>query len=313
VQIFRFDQEVSMPVDQPGSDGRIGRLTRDDARGRIYVLHLGPGGIVDRHRQGARQLLVVVSGAGWVNGGDGRHRRIHSGQAAVWEPDEEHGVSSDDGLMAVCVEGTFEMDAMAVTKDIVVVDADPQWPEWFERVRTYLWPAVEEVALRIDHVGSTSVPGLAAKPIIDVDVVVDDDSHVRAVIDALRPLGYQWVGDLGVEGRQAFGPSGHHDLPTHHLYVVVENNQAHLDHVLFRDILRSDPEACRRYSDLKRANVDLAQGDMDVYLAAKAPFVAELLARARDARDFDLTPEGAPPLSPDQRPAPSRHRPTAHH
>lgn len=74
--------------------------------------------------------------------------------------------------MAVCVEGNFEMKAVAVTKDIVVVDGDPQWPEWFERVRACLWPAVEKVALRIDHVGSTSVPGLAAKPIIDVDIVV---------------------------------------------------------------------------------------------------------------------------------------------
>lgn len=281
MQIFRFDPKVSIPIDHLGSNFRIGRLTGDDTNGRVQILHLGPGGTVGRHRAGTRQLFAVVSGSGWVSGDDGQHRPIRSGQAAVWEPDEEHDASSDEGLMAVSVEGNFEVKAMAVTKDIVVVDSDPQWPEWFERVRAVLLPAVEKVALRIDHVGSTSVPGLVAKPIIDVDIVVADDSGVRPVIDALRPLGYQWVGDLGVEGRQAFDTSGHPELPPHHLYIVVENNKAHLDHVLLRDVLRADSEACRRYADLKRANVDIAQGDMDVYVAAKASFVADLLARAR--------------------------------
>lgn len=172
MQIFRFDAEVSIPTDHFGSDFRIGRLTGDDTQGRVQILHLGPGGMVGRHGGGSRQLFAVVSGSGWVSGGDGKHRPIRSGQAAVWEPDEEHDASSEGGLMAVCVEGNFEMKAVAVTKDIVVVDGDPQWPEWFERVRACLWPAVEKVALRIDHVGSTSVPGLAAKPIIDVDIVV---------------------------------------------------------------------------------------------------------------------------------------------
>jgi GrpB-like predicted nucleotidyltransferase (UPF0157 family) len=287
VQIFRFDPEVSIPIDHFGSDFRIGRLTGDDTQGRVQILHLRPGGIVGRHRAVSRQLFAVVSGSAWVSGGDGQRRPIRSGQAAVWEPDEEHDASSDEGLVAVCVEGHFEMKAMAVTKDIVVVDADPQWPEWFERVQAYLWPAVEKVALRIDHVGSTSVPGLAAKPIIDVDIVVANDSEVRTVIDALRPLDYQWVGDLGVEGRQAFDTSGHPELPPHHLYLVVENNKAHLGHVLLRDFLRTDAETCRRYAELKRANVAIAQGDMDVYVAAKARFVADILTRARADRGLE--------------------------
>ncbi|MDA8355754.1 MAG: GrpB family protein [Actinomycetota bacterium] len=287
MQIYRFDPEVSIPIDHFGSDFRIGRLTGDDTQGRVQILHLRPGGNVGRHRAVSRQLFAVVSGSGWVSGGEGQRRAIRSGQAAVWEHDEEHDASSDEGLMAVCVEGSFEMKAMAVTKDIIVVDADPQWPDWFERVQAYLWPAVEKIALRIDHVGSTSVPGLEAKPIIDVDIVVADDSGVHPVIDALRPLGYQWVGDLGVEGRQAFDTSGHPELPPHHLYLVVENNKAHLDHVLLRDVLRTDAETCRRYAELKRANVAIAQGDMDVYVAAKARFVADILTRARADRGLE--------------------------
>ncbi len=281
VRIFRFDPEVSIPIDRFGSDFRIGRLTGDDTQGRVQILHLARGGLVGRHRAGLPQLFAVVTGSGWVSGGDGPRRQIKTGQAAVWEPDEEHDVGSNDGLMAVCVEGSFEMRAVAVTEEIVVVDYDPRWPEWFERTRTYVWPAVKELALRIDHVGSTSVPGLAAKPIIDMDIVVADVSRVRRVIDALRALRYRWVGDLGVEGREAFEASGQVDLPPHHLYLVVECSKAHLDHVLLRDLLRADPEACRQYGELKRANVSLAQGDMDVYVAAKARLVAELLTRAR--------------------------------
>lgn len=294
MKIFRFDPEVSIPVDRSGSDFRIGRLTADDAHGRVQILHLAPGGSVGRHPAASRQLFAVVTGAGWVSGGEGARRLIRAGQAAVWEADEEHDAGSDEGLTAVCVEGTFAMKAVEVTRDIVVVDDDPEWPAWFERLRAHLWPAVEGLALRIDHVGSTSVPGLAAKPIIDMDIVVADDSQVRPVIEALGGRRYQWVGDLGVEGRQAFEASEQAELPPHHLYLVVEGNKAHLDHVLLRDLLRSDPRARRQYGELKRANVHVAQGDMDVYVAAKAALVAELLARARAERGPSLLAIGGP-------------------
>jgi GrpB-like predicted nucleotidyltransferase (UPF0157 family) len=155
---------------------------------------------------------------------------------------------------------------------------------------------VSGLAVRIDHVGSTAVPGLAAKPIIDLDIVVAAESQVRPVIEALGPLGYHWRGDLGVQGRQAFEASGPADLPPHHLYLVVENNKAHLDHVLLRDLLRADPEARRRYDRLKRANVSLAQGDMDVYVAAKAGLVAELLTRARAELGLDPASYWVPDL-----------------
>jgi GrpB-like predicted nucleotidyltransferase (UPF0157 family) len=296
VRIFRFDPEVSIPIAKFGSDFRIGRLTGDDTLGRVQILHLAPGGLVGRHRAGQRQLFAVVTGSGWVSGGDRQSRPIQGGQAALWEAEEEHDAGSKEGLTAVCVEGSFEMRAVAVTKEIVVVDYDPEWPEWFERTRSYVWPAVKGLALRIDHVGSTSVPGLAAKPIIDVDVVVAHESQVRPVIDALGALGYQWVGDLGVAGRQAFDLSEQAELPHHHLYLVVESSKAYMDHVLLRDLLRADPEARRQYGELKRANVSLAHGDMDVYVAAKAHFVAGLLSRARAEHGLEPASYWAPDM-----------------
>jgi GrpB-like predicted nucleotidyltransferase (UPF0157 family) len=128
------------------------------------------------------------------------------------------------------------------------------------------------------------VPGLAAKPIIDMDIVVATEDDVRPVIERLAAIGYRWLGDLGIPGRQAFDPNPDDALPAHHLYVVVENNKAHLDHWLLRDLLREDANARERYAALKRHNVDVAGGDMDVYTAAKARLIAELLTRARSER-----------------------------
>ena len=132
---------------------------------------------------------------------------------------------------------------------------------------------------RIDHIGSTAVPGLAAKPIIDLDVVVPSEASVPAVIGQLESLGYRWRGDLGVAGRQAFAPPDDADLPSHHLYLVVEDNRAHQDHWLLRDLLREDPASRERYATVKRANAESANRNIDLYVEAKAELVAELLTR----------------------------------
>jgi GrpB-like predicted nucleotidyltransferase (UPF0157 family) len=152
------------------------------------------------------------------------------------------------------------------------------------------------VALRIDHVGSTSVPGLAAKPIIDMDIVVAGEDDVRPVIDRLHAIGYRWRGDLGVVGREAFRRPADDGLPDHHLYLVVENSRAHLDHWLLRDRLRQDPDARDRYAALKRRSVELADRDLDVYVAAKAGVVAELLTEARAAGGWPPVAYGEPDL-----------------
>ena len=296
MRIVRFDAEVSIPVSQHGSRFRIGPLTGDDSRVRVQIMHLPPGGLIGRHPTAVQQLFGVVAGDGWVTGDDEVHRPIGPGYAAVWDPGEEHEAGTDTGLTAVCIEGRFEVWAMGVTRDIVVADYDPAWPGWFQQVHDRVWPAVADVAVRIDHVGSTSVPGLAAKPIIDTDIVVASTDDIRPVIERLRTLGYRWRGDLGVEGREAFKPVGDSDLPAHHLYLVVDGSKAHLDHVLLRDLLRSDPDACARYAELKRRNVDVASGDMDVYVKAKARLVAELLTRARAERGLPAATYWEPDL-----------------
>jgi GrpB-like predicted nucleotidyltransferase (UPF0157 family) len=290
VRLFRFDQEVSIPVADFGSSFRLGRLIDPGSAVAAQVVYLPANGLIGRHTTVSQQLLAVVAGQGWVSGRDGDRRGIRAGWAAFWEAGEDHAAGSDGGLTAISIEGKFEVRAVSVTVDIVVSDYDPHWLDWFETLRRRIWPAVSDVASRIDHVGSTSVPGMAAKPIIDLDVVVGSEEQVRPVIDRLATIGYEWRGDLGVPGREAFRPTSDEALPAHNLYLVVENNKAHLDHWLLRDLLRQDAGAREQYAALKRRNKELANHDMDVYVAAKARFVAGLLARARAER-------GLPPVT----------------
>ena len=190
-------------------------------------------------------LRLSPGGGGWPATTGPRERSLRDTQR-VRHAGEEHEAGTDTGLTAIVVEGSFDVWAAGVTTEIIVSDYDPAWPEWFERVCDKVWPAVSDIALRIDHVGSTSVPGLAAKPVIDTDIVVASDEDVQPVVERLESIGYRWRGDLGVEGRQAFKPVDEEGLPRHHLYLVVEGSKAHLDHVLLRDLLREDPERAEK-------------------------------------------------------------------
>src|SRR5258707_11678358 len=107
---------------------------------------------------------------------------------------------------------------------IVVVDYDPAWPSTFEMLRSRAWEVVGDFALSIEHVGSPSVPGLAAKPIIDMSVVVTSPTEISLAVTRLATLGYVHRGDLGIVGREAFHlPAG---LPAHHLYVCPQDSPA---------------------------------------------------------------------------------------
>jgi GrpB-like predicted nucleotidyltransferase (UPF0157 family)/quercetin dioxygenase-like cupin family protein len=289
MRILRFDPKVSFPVSHFGSHFTVAPLTAPGARAQVQVLHLPAGGAVGRHEAALRQLFAVVAGSGWASGQESRHRDLRAGYAALWDQGEDHEAGTDTGLTALCIEGDFEVWATAVTKDITVTDYNAAWPRWFEQVRAHVWPAVSDIAVGIDHVGSTAVPGLAAKPIIDLDVVVASEAGTGPVIARLTDIGYRWRGDLGVAGRQVFDPVRDLGLPPHHLYLVVKDSRPHLDHWLLRDLLKADGAARQSYAALKRRNAEIAQGDIDVYVAAKAALVAALLARARAER-------GLPPV-----------------
>jgi GrpB-like predicted nucleotidyltransferase (UPF0157 family) len=160
---------------------------------------------------------------------------------------------------------------------VVVVDYDPSWPTTFRRLRDRLAATLGPLAVAIEHVGSTAVPGLAAKPIIDLDVVIADRTDLSAVIRRLRPLGYHHEGDLGVPGREAFTtPAG---APPHHLYVCAVGTPALDRHLAFRDALRADAAAADAYGDLKRTLAARLRQDRGAYTEAKSAFIEQVLAR----------------------------------
>ena len=161
---------------------------------------------------------------------------------------------------------------------ILVVDYDPGWPESFAQLRAAIWPLVRDVALSIEHVGSTSVPGLAAKPIIDMTIVVSSGAEVGAVIERLAPAGYLHQGNLGIEGREAFDTSGRE--PRHHLYAAAQPSVALANHLMVRSYLRQHPEMAHRYGVLKKQLAREFAHDIDRYVDGKTSLILEML---RDA------------------------------
>ena len=162
---------------------------------------------------------------------------------------------------------------------IEVVDYDPRWPELFVQVRERVWRACREAgALAVEHVGSTSVPGLAAKPVIDLDVVIADEDDLAAVQAALEGLGYRFRGDLGVPERYAFHAPEEPAI-RHHLYVCVAGSVALQNHLCVRDRLRAEPRLRDVYAALKRGLAARAE-TIDEYVEGKTDFLVGLLAEA---------------------------------
>jgi GrpB-like predicted nucleotidyltransferase (UPF0157 family) len=161
---------------------------------------------------------------------------------------------------------------------VVVEDYDPCWPQTFELLRSRLSGALRGMAAAIEHIGSTAVPGLAAKAVIDIDLLMKSEGDLPRVIAALASLGYEHRGDLGIAGREAF-QSPSNDL-RHHLYVCSPSSREYPRHIAFRDYLRVHPESAAAYGQLKR---DLAQRvghDREAYTQGKSDFVREILCRA---------------------------------
>ena len=133
--------------------------------------------------------------------------------------------------------------------------------------------------LGIEHVGSTSVEGMSAKPCIDIDVVIQDYSVFDAIVSRLETIGYLHEGDLGIKDREAFKYTDKPHLMTHHLYVCTESSDELRRHIVFRDFLRNNPDAAKRYSAVKEMAAKLYPNDIDKYIEYKSPCIQELYVK----------------------------------
>ena len=162
------------------------------------------------------------------------------------------------------------------TRQIIVVPYDPNWRSDFEAIRAEVEGAVGDLILGIEHVGSTSVEGMAAKPCIDIDVVIPDYSVFDAVVDRLNAIGYIHEGDLGIRDREAFKYADKPHLQTHHLYVCPQTSAELHRHITFRDFLRSHPDAVHQYSAVKQQAAQLFPNDIDAYIAYKSECIKKI-------------------------------------
>lgn len=158
-----------------------------------------------------------------------------------------------------------------------IAEHDPEWPEGFRALRDRIWPLVSDVAISMEHVGSTSVPGLAAKPIIDLDIVIPSRKELPLIVARLARLGYVHRGNLGIDDRDAFAvPEGQLE---HNLYVCPRDSTALRDHIVLRDHLRANPSDAAQYADLKRQLAARFSHDIGGYVEGKTAFILSTLAR----------------------------------
>ena len=175
-------------------------------------------------------------------------------------------------------------------KQVIVVDYDPKWEHEFNNIKRFLCFSPVLASLQIEHVGSTSVVGLAAKPIIDIDIIVNEQDKQKAH-DAICALGYTHLGDLGISGREAYRFQGKKVFMKHNLYLCLEDSLAIKNHLNWRNYLRSSKEACEEYAILKKDLAVRFSDDVDKYCIAKTGFITNGLARFLPECDINTIKE----------------------
>ena len=162
------------------------------------------------------------------------------------------------------------------TKRVVVVPYEEAWETAFEKIKNEIEAEIGDLIIGIEHVGSTSVEGMSAKPCIDMDVIIKDYSVFDEIVGKLGAIGYIHEGDLGIRNREAFKYTNKPHLMKHHLYVCPQDSEELHRHIIFRDFLRQNIEAVKEYSSVKEKAAELYPNDIDQYIAYKSPCIEEL-------------------------------------
>ena len=162
---------------------------------------------------------------------------------------------------------------------IAVVPYDRRWPAVFEQLQETIGHTLGDVAFQAYHVGSTAVPGLCAKPKIDIDVVLPSAGEIARSVDLLKKTDRDYHGDPYNDGMWTF-TSLRGFVPGHRIYLCAPETPTHKKRILFRDYLRAHPESAADYAVLKRKLVIESGGVWKTYTEGKAAFVAEIVERA---------------------------------
>ena len=165
------------------------------------------------------------------------------------------------------------------SKNVVVLPYDEAWKSDFDKIKSEIEEVIGDLIIKIEHVGSTSVEGMSAKPCIDIDVVIKDYSVFNDVVEKLKTIGYIHEGDLGIKDREAFKYENKPHLKMHHLYVCPQFSKELHRHITFRDFLKNNPDAIKKYSEVKEKGAELFPDDIDKYIEYKTPCIENLYAQ----------------------------------
>ncbi len=161
-------------------------------------------------------------------------------------------------------------------KPVVITNYDSNWPRMFEDERARILAVLGDKVVAIEHIGSTAVVGLGAKPIIDVMIGVRSLPDAEPCISGLASIGYKY----SPENEKVFPERRFFDRPSYHLHVVDVSSDFWRRHIIFRDYLRTHPEKARQYLELKRELASKYQVDREGYTTAKTRFIAGALEEA---------------------------------
>ncbi len=165
---------------------------------------------------------------------------------------------------------------MAVT---LVEKYNFKWPVWFEIIKAYLGMNVRKASLRIEHIGSTAILGMVAKPVIDIIIVIEPERW-EEIKSLLEKLGYSYRGNQGIADREVFRLAQESLMPLHHLYVCPKHSQALKEEVAFRDYMRTHEKDRERLSALKRELCEKFNNDRQAYMDGKDAMVKEITKKA---------------------------------
>ncbi|WP_214850304.1 GrpB family protein [Exiguobacterium sp. s193] len=163
-------------------------------------------------------------------------------------------------------------------RQVIVTPYQEVWGKMFETEAARLRTVFGGRLRAVHHIGSTSVPGLSAKPIIDILPVVDTLGDIESFDTAMEALGYEVKGEFGMPGRRYYRKGD--DNRTHHIHLYAEGSPEIRRHVVFRDYLRQHPDEVVAYSAIKEQLAEQYPVDIESYIAGKDAFVKEMEQRA---------------------------------
>ena len=173
-------------------------------------------------------------------------------------------------------------DPLGLESGIVrLVEYDARWPALFDAEQQRIRDRCGTLALRLEHVGGTSIPDMCAKPVLDIAAGRPRDASIHDYVAAFEQLGYEHRGERGVPGRQFFCRG---EPRAYHLHLVEEGGPLWLGYIGFRDYLRADTDAARQFADIKRVLAARFPRDREAYMNAKASHVQQILRVASGAR-----------------------------